>query len=359
MVHTRSTSAAVKVAVALILAVVAGACTASSPHNSQAGGTSTSESAATSTTTSAPSANSAQAVQSQFVAVVDKVRPSIVLISTTTGLGSGVIYDAKGDIVTNAHVVGDAQQFNVGFVDGKTAKATLVGTYPQNDLAVIKVTSESNIKPATFGDSTKLLAGQLVLAIGNPLGLASSVTDGIVSFNGRTVGEGNGVVLPDTIQTSAPINPGNSGGGLVDLNAEVVGIPTLAATDQQLGGGAAPGIGFAIPSNTAKRIADQLIAQGKVTNSGRAALGIQAAQVSDSSGQPAGVGIAAVTPGGPADKAGLAQGDVITGINGQQTLALADLQQVLAGLKPGDTASVDVVHPDGTKATVMVTLGTL
>jgi S1-C subfamily serine protease len=161
------------------------------------------------------------------------------------------------------------------------------------------------------------------------------------------------------VQTSAAINPGNSGGGLVDLNAEVIGIPTLAATDQQLGGGAAPGIGFAIPSNTAKRIADQLISQGKVTNSGRAALGIQAAQVSDSSGQPAGVAVVAVTPGGPAEKAGLKMGDVIIAINGQPTLSLADLQGVLAGLKPGDIATVTVAHADGSHSDVKVTLGSL
>jgi S1-C subfamily serine protease len=354
MIQSGMVSSTKKLVVALIVSLLGAACSGSSSHSSQ--GTTTT----TSTTATNPSVpGSADAVQSQFVSVVDKVRPSIVLISTSSGLGSGVIYDTKGDIVTNAHVVGDAQQFSVGFVDGKTMKASLVGTYPQNDLAVIKVASAPNVKPATFGDSSKLQVGQFVLAVGNPLGLASSVTEGIVSFNGRTVSEGNGVVLPDTVQTSAAINPGNSGGGLVDLNAEVIGIPTLAATDQQLGGGAAPGIGFAIPSNTAKLIADQLISQGKVTNSGRAALGIQAAQVSDSSGQPAGVGVAAVTPGGPADKAGLTQGDVITAVNGQPTLSPAQLQQVLAGLKPGDTATVNVVHPDGSQATVKVTLGSL
>ncbi len=363
MTRSRLASVALRAAASVTIAVVGVvACTGTSGHSSQATGTSTSPvastSTSTSTTTNVPSANPAQDLQNQFVAVVGKVRPSIVLISTSSGLGSGVIYDAKGDIVTNAHVVGNAQQFNVGFVDGKTAKATLVGTYPQNDLAVIKVTSSSNLPPATLGDSSKLQAGQFVLAIGNPLGLASSVTEGIVSFNGRTVGEGNGVVLPDTVQTSAPINPGNSGGGLVDLNGEVVGIPTLAATDQQLGGAAA-GIGFAIPSNTAKRIADQLIAQGKVTNSGRAALGIQAAQLSDNSGQPVGIGIASVTPGGPAEKAGLAAGDIITSINGQPTATLAGLEEILAGLKPGDTVSVNVIHADGTKATVKLTLGSL
>src|SRR5579859_4504188 len=128
-----------------------------------------------------------------------------------------------------------------------------------------------------------------VTELGNPLGLASSVTEGIVSFNGRTVSEGNGVVLPNTVQTSAAINPGNSGGALVNLNAQVIGIPTLAATDPQLGGGSAPGIGFAIPSNTVKLIAGQLVASGKVVNSGPAALGIMGATATDVSGQPVGV----------------------------------------------------------------------
>jgi len=122
--------------------------------------------------------------------------------------------------------------------------------YRPDDLAVIKVKGDNaRLTPARFADSAGVPVGAITLAIGNPLGLASSVTDGIVSFNGRTVGEGNGVLLPSTIQTSAPINPGNSGGALVDLDGRVIGIPTLAASDTQLGG-AAPGIGFANPANT-------------------------------------------------------------------------------------------------------------
>ena len=126
-------------------------------------------------------------------------------------------------------------------------------------------TASAQLPAATFADSSKLAVGDIVMAIGNPLGLSSSVTDGIVSAVGRTVSEGNGVVIPDAIQTSAPINPGNSGGALVDLSGNVVGIPTLAATDPQLGGGAAPGIGFAINSNTARDIAQQLATTGRVT----------------------------------------------------------------------------------------------
>ena len=172
-------------------------------------------------------------------------------------------------------------------VNGQSLSAALVGAYPPDDLAVIRVHGARNLSPAGFGDSGALQVGDIVFAVGNPLGLASSVTEGIVSYNGRSVSEGNGVELPETIQTSAAINPGNSGGALVDLSGQVVGIPTLAAVDQQVGG-AASGIGFAIPSNTVKLIVPQLIAAGHVTNSGRAALGITASDGMDALGNPAG-----------------------------------------------------------------------
>ena len=184
-----------------------------------------------------------------------------------------------------------------------------------------------------------------------------------MSAVGRTVsepsGEGSpGATLPDTIQTSASINPGNSGGALVDLAGQVVGIPTLAATDQQLGG-AAPGIGFAISSDTARLIAAQLARSGKVTSSGRAALGVEVSTVVGADGTPEGTGVAAVTSGGPAAKAGLAAGDVITAINGTPTPDAQALAQVLAGLHPGQVASVALTRADGSKAIVRVTLGQL
>jgi S1-C subfamily serine protease len=138
---------------------------------------------------------------------------------------------------------------------------TLVGTYPAGDLAVIHV-SGTGLKPATFGDDTKLVVGDIVLAVGNPLGLQSSVTQGIVSALGRSVPESSTVTLPNVIQTSAEINPGNSGGALVDLAGDVVGIPTLAALDPEFGGTPAAGIGFAIPSSVVVDVAGQLIASG-------------------------------------------------------------------------------------------------
>jgi S1-C subfamily serine protease len=340
-----------------MISLTLGACS-SSRSTKPAASSVSSTTSASSTVASAPTGGAA-AVQQDFVNVVNKVRPSVVEIQTQGGLGSGVVFDAQGDIVTNFHVVGGSTQFQVTFFDGQTSSATLVGTYQPNDLAVVKTSLSRSMTPASFADSTKLQIGDMCMAIGNPLGLASSVTEGIVSFNGRTVPEGNGVVLPDTVQTSAAINPGNSGGALVNINGEVIGIPTLAATDQQLGGGAAPGIGFAIPSNTAKLIAGQLVSQGKVTNSGRAALGIAGATAVSPTGQPGGVIVTSEPPGSPAATAGIQPGDIIVQINGKPTPTLSVLQGILADLKPGDTADVTIMKGDGTQKTVKVTLSNL
>src|SRR5215813_9706168 len=219
-----------------------------------------------------------------YAAVVREVLPSVVLIRTTNGIGSGVVLDDKGNIVTNAHVAADATEFQVqvaGQAEPRPAK--LVGTYRADDLAVIRADDPAGLTPARFGDSSKAQAGDVVLAIGNPLGLSGSVTEGIISATGRAVTEPGAagspaVTLPDSIQTSAPINPGNSGGALVNTGGEVIGIPTLAAASP-LSGAQAQGIGFAIPANLARDIADQLIASGHVTNSHRAAIRAQVATV--------------------------------------------------------------------------------
>jgi S1-C subfamily serine protease len=319
---------------------------------------------ARSTSSTPPLAADAASLQAEYVQTVRAVLPSVVLIRTSRDLGSGVVFDANGDIVTNDHVVGTATSFQVTpSGSAKTLPATLVGTYPPDDLAVIRVNDPSALKAATFGNSSAVPVGEIVLAIGNPLGLAGSVTNGIVSAVGRTVtepsGQGSpGATLPDTIQTSAAINPGNSGGALVNLADQVIGIPTLAATDQQ-GGGAAPGIGFAISSNIVKDIAGQLVAHGKVTNSHRAALGIRATTVTGSDGQPNGVGVLSVQPGGPAAAAGLAAGEIIVEVNGTPTPTASDLTGALANLSPGQKATVKVKRSDGSTASVSVTLGTL
>jgi putative serine protease PepD len=290
-------------------------------------------------------------LQDQFVSVIKQVTPSVVVIETASGLGSGVVYDSKGDIVTNAHVVGTATTFQVTLSNGKVYPGTLVGSYTPDDIAVVKINAPG-LTPATFGDSSKLSVGDFVLAMGNPLGLQSSVTEGIVSALGRQVSEPSGNALPDVIQTSAAINPGNSGGALVDLNGQVVGIPTLEATDPQLGG-AAGGIGFAISSNRAKTIADQLIASGKVTNSGRAYMGVQ---LRDGTTGPF---IVAVTNGGPAASAGIAVGDIVLSIDGTLTPDSQTLINAVAAHRPGDTVKLKVQHQDGTSATFSLTLGQL
>ena len=346
-------------------AVIAVAVTAGCASSGNAGTDAASSPAVGSS--SAPLAGNtggAAALQQAYVSVVKQTLPSVVEIQTTSGLGSGVVFNSAGDIVTNAHVVGTATKFKVLLSDSASPRnATLVGRYLPDDLAVIKVSDTASLRPAVFADSSKLSVGDIVLAIGAPLGLTSSVTEGIVSATGRTVsepsGEGSpGATLPDTIQTSASINPGNSGGALVDLAGQVAGIPTQAATDQQLGG-AAPGIGFAISSNTVTLFAKQLVASGHVTNSGRAALGVGVSTVAGSDGAPAGVGVISVTAGGPAAKAGIKAGSVITAVNGTPTPDVQSLSGVLAGLRPGDTAKVALTTADGHHETVSVKLGQL
>jgi S1-C subfamily serine protease len=302
-----------------------------------------------STRTAAPGA---QSFQDALVHVVKALSPSVVQIETSSGLGSGVVFDDAGNIVTNAHVVGDAKTFRVTTSAGKELKATLVGSFPPDDLAVIKV-PHSRLTPARFADSSKLRVGDIVVAIGNPLGLQSSVTEGIVSAIRHAVPEGNGATIPSMIQTSAAINPGNSGGALADIEGRVIGVPTLAARDPSFGG-AAPGIGFAIPSNLVRDIASQLVQHGKVVNSHRAYLGVR---VGDTNG--AGVYVGDVEPGTPAAKAGIRRGDVILSVTGKPTPTTDVLSAVLASLRPGKTVAVVVRHQDGNKETLRVTLGTL
>jgi putative serine protease PepD len=201
---------------------------------------------------------SVAALQKQFTDVVARVSPMVVQIQTAQGLGSGIVYDGDGDVVTNAHFTSGAKRFVVTLANGERHAANLVGASPGNDLAVIHITG-AKPDPASFADSSKVRAGDISFAIGNPLGLRSSVTQGIVSSVSRSVSEGNGVTLSEAIQTSAEINPGNSGGALVDLSGRVIGIPTLAGLDPEFGGAQAPGIGFAIPSSTVQRVANQLI----------------------------------------------------------------------------------------------------
>jgi S1-C subfamily serine protease len=306
---------------------------------------------ASSQTTFASSGSVATSLQNAYSAVYKQVSPSVVQIETSEGLGSGIVFDSAGDIVTNAHVVGTAKTFTVTTSTGKRLTGKLVGVFTPDDLAVIKVNG-AGLKPAAFANSDKLAIGDIAMAIGNPLGLSSSFTEGIVSALNRQEPEGNGVVLPSAIQTSAAINPGNSGGALTDIGGAVIGIPTLAAADPQLGGAAA-GIGFAIPSNVVVNIANQLVKTGKVTNSNRAYLGVEIADTPEATG----VVLSKVLPGTAAAKAGLVAGDRITSLNGTKTPTSTDLSTALAGLKPGQTVKVVVVHQSGGTTTVNLTLG--
>jgi S1-C subfamily serine protease len=347
---------AARIAVALAVPALLASCSSSTNTTTSTGTPRASGSALSSAPPAGSAPVSVQALQDAFTHVAAAVLPQVVQIKTDSGLGSGIVFDGGGDIVTNAHVVANSSSFEVTLSTGKTYSATLVGSFTPDDLAVVKLQSPPpDLKVATFADSSKLQVGDLVMAVGNPLGLQSSVTEGIVSATGRTVSEGNGVTIPDAIQTSAAINPGNSGGALVDLGSDVVGIPTLAATDPQLGGGAAPGIGFAIPSNTVRDIAQQLITNGgKVTNTHRAYMGVRIATVTGG-----GVVLVQVDPGGPAAKAGLVAGDVITQIDGRDVPDTAALTAILATHKPGDVIKVTVMRNDGSQKTVDVTLGQL
>ena len=303
-------------------------------------------------------------LQRSYESTIAKALPSVVEIDASKTTGSGVVFDRKGDIVTNAHVVGTVQKFIVRVsVASEPLTARLVGVFTPDDLAVIRVTKgASGLRPVRWADSSKAQIGQIVLAMGSPYGLTDSVTQGIVSATGRTV-TGPTVpgqpptVIAGAVQTSAAINPGNSGGALVLLSGYVLGIPTLTATDPDLGG-SAQGIGFAIPANTAVDIARQLIEHGKVIRSDRASLDFKGETHVSSSGKPDGVTVDATTPGGAAARAGIKAGDVISGLGGEQAADLAQLENALTSYRPGDRVQVELLR-NGNPRQVVATLGNL
>ncbi|MFJ8665742.1 S1C family serine protease [Streptomyces sp. NPDC093600] len=342
----------------LLLPFAAGACAAALAGGCTSGAVPEAE---RSTQAAAPLA--ANDLQDDYRAVIKAVLPSVVQIDASQSLGSGVVYDAKGHIVTNAHVIGREESFRVtAATGGQPVVGKLVSAYPEQDLAVIKLDSvPQGLKPAKFGDSAKVDMGQIVLAMGSPLGLSGSVTQGIVSATGRTVsagraGGGTGATIGNMVQTSAAINPGNSGGALVNLDSEVIGIPTLAATDPQMGGGAAPGIGFAIPASMVRTVADQIIESGRVTDSGRAALNIIGRTVLDDAYEPSGVAVVEAPANGAAGRAGLRPGDVITRVGDEPITTITSLSEALAALKPGDRVTV-VYERAGRESRAEVTLG--
>ena len=271
--------------------------------------------------------------------------------------GSGVIVTANGRILTNAHVVKDADDIKVTLHDGNDYDAKVIGVDPKADLAVIQLKGNVPVlKPLTFGDSSTLRLGDVVLAIGDPFGVGKSVTMGIVSAKGRG---GMGIEeYEDFIQTDAAINPGNSGGALVNLKGELVGINTAIASKS----GGYAGIGFAIPTNMARPIMEMLIKDGKVS---RGYLGVSIGTVTPLIAKEynlttqRGALIAGVDPKGPASRIGLAEGDVVVGINGTEIRTGDVLRNTIAMIKPGTTVELQLVRKSGNKETVKAKLGEL
>lgn len=221
--------------------------------------TSTTTTAASTTTTTSTVSS---ATEAQRIAAIAKVEPAVVEIEATSGqgeaIGSGVIIDKNGYIITNNHVVSGAHTITVQLSNGKTEEARLVGTSSKNDLAVLQIQPFSGMTVAEIGDSSALQVGQEVVAIGNPLGITETATEGIISALNRDISESRSVTISDAIQTSAAINPGNSGGALINLQGQLIGIPTLTAVDSE-SNTAANGVSFAIPSNLVKTVANQII----------------------------------------------------------------------------------------------------
>jgi serine protease Do len=268
------------------------------------------------------------------------------------GLGSGVIVDTGGYILTNNHVVDSADDIQVELNDGRTIKAKLVGTDKATDLAVLKIDA-SNLSALTLGDSDAVQVGDVVLAVGNPFGLGQTVTMGIISAKGRSTAVGNGS-YEDFLQTDAPINHGNSGGALVNTKGELVGINAQIAPVSDVN----IGIGFAIPANMARSVSDQLRRDGRVHRS-QLGVAIQpvTAEMAESLGlkEAGGAIISSVEKGSAAERAGLKQGDVIKSFNGQPVHDINALRNRVAAVQPGSNATVVVIR-DGAERDVTVKL---
>jgi serine protease Do len=313
-----------------------------------------------------------------FADLADKVKPAVVNISTTStvtvpgnpfrhffgpedqgpfgdffkkffentpdrkmkqqSLGSGFIIDKEGFIITNNHVVENAEDIKVKLADGREFKAKVIGKDPKTDLALIKITSIfENLPLLSLGDSDSMRVGDWVLAVGNPFGLGQTVTQGIISATGRVIGAGP---YDDFLQTDAPINPGNSGGPLVNLKGEVIGINTAIISGGQ-------GLGFAIPSKIAKSVTAQLRTKGKVV---RGWLGVAIQTVTPEIAksfdmkEPRGALVSEVTPGGPADKGGIKQGDIVVSFDGKSVKTANDLPYMVAETPVGKTVPVTVIR---------------
>jgi S1-C subfamily serine protease len=296
--------------------------------------------------------------------------------------GSGFVVDEAGHIVTNQHVVEDAENISVRFSDGTRRAAEVVGEDPSTDVAVIEVDAPREaLEPLTLGDSNSVGVGEPVIAIGNPLNVGISVTTGIVSGVGRPIKAPNNYTINDAVQTDAAINPGNSGGPLLDAQGAVIGVNAQIASES----GGFEGVGFAVPINTVKGVVTQLITDGKVVHGFigvsmfqfgidelSAYTGLSKDELKEKYGLPAnGAIVSDVTPGGPADEAGIRGGDekqiegigvpigdVIMQVEGEPVSSSDDVIEVVNSVKPGDKLGLSVVTPGEKQRHVEVTVGT-
>lgn len=290
----------------------------------------------------------------QFRQYMDRARPNGAEPRRASALGSGFIIDAKGFVITNNHVIENAEQISVNLSDGTIYDAKVIGTDPKTDIAVLKIKPKGKLPQIRFGDSGKLRVGDWVLAIGNPFGLGGTVTAGIVSARNRELG-GNASIYADYIQTDASINRGNSGGPLFDMDGKVVGMNTSIMSMT----GGSIGIGFAIPSEVLQRVSEQLIKYGEAR---RGWLGVRVQDIEDEAAGAerdiTGAVVSEVTPGGPGDRGGIKVGDIIVEFDGKKISRMLDLPRVVGDTRIGKKVKVKVLRK-GKPLTLTVTVDQL
>ncbi len=290
--------------------------------------------------------------QTRASSIYAAASPAVVSVRTTGGAGTGFLIDDDGKVVTNAHVVGDSKRVTVRFGEEESHPADVLGTDPSSDLAVLSVDPRDlprKVKPLRFADSRGVRVGDVAIAIGNPFGLDRTATEGIVSGIGRHIAAPNGFSIDQVIQTDAPINPGNSGGPLLDDSGTVIGVNAQIATGGSQG---SIGIGFAVPSNTARQVVPRLARGERIT---RAHLGLESAPASP--GASVGAEVRRVVPNGPASRAGLEEGDVILRLDGKDVNEPADVSAAIADKRPGEEVEIELER-GGRRMKLEATLGT-